>query len=138
MTTTTRKTCKATNKTGDPCGAFTVSDSDYCYNHDPAYAAKRAESRRKGGKARAGRAIRHIPGADDPPVIAVNTVHDIAAMLEWAIADLLQMERSIKRTNALASLLRVAVTVNEQTELAERIAALEQRLDAAPTGANGA
>ncbi len=128
MTTTHSKTCKAMTKTGDPCAAFCVTGSDYCYNHDPRLAAQRAESRSRGGKARAGRAIRHIPGDDDPPVVAVNTIHDIQHMLEFAITDLLQMERSVKRTNALASLLRVAVTVNEQTELADRITALEEQI----------
>ena len=128
MTTTRRrKTCKATSKTGAPCGAFTVTGSDYCFNHDPASAAKRAAARSKGGKARTGRAYSPIPG--DDPIVAIRTLADVQEFLEWTMRDLLTMEKSIKRTNSLASLIRIAVDLTTQTELAERITALEQRLD---------
>ena len=127
------RTCRATTKRGSPCQAKAVHGSDFCYMHDPALAGERASARKRGGQARHGRAIRHLPG--EPETWPVNTIEDIRALLEWAIADLLTMERSIKRTIALASLIRAAVTVNEQTELAERIAALEERLEGAPVGA---
>ena len=46
---TTGRQCKAINKQGQPCGAFALARSNYCFHHDPTKAAERKAARSKGG-----------------------------------------------------------------------------------------
>ena len=44
--TTTGKRCKEKNRRGEPCGAYVVRGSEYCYWHDPTKAEGWVEARR--------------------------------------------------------------------------------------------
>jgi hypothetical protein len=99
-------------------------------------AAHRAEVRSRAGKMRQGRVI--SPDSDTPDSWRVRSVEDLAALLEWTIADCLKMDRSLARTTALTGLVRVGVALVEQTELAERIAAHDQQIAAIEAQAKAA
>ena len=46
---TTGRPCRHDNCDGQPCGAFAVKDSEFCFQHDPALQEKAQEARRAGG-----------------------------------------------------------------------------------------
>ena len=125
MATTANRQCKAKNRRGEPCGAFAVADSDYCYWHDPTKARERAEARRRGGQARHGR---RISETEFRPPVRVSGVDDIMSILERTILDLLRLENSISRARALIYAASVGLKALEVGELEERIAVLEQKL----------
>jgi len=45
------KHCKATKDDGQPCEAWAIKSSDYCFTHDPNASERRIEARSKGGQA---------------------------------------------------------------------------------------
>jgi len=132
---TTAKRCQAITKGGKPCEAPALAGSTFCWHHDPARAADRAQARSKGGKARHGRAIRHI--MDDAPPAALQTPEDALCVLEHALAVALALEPSYRQVQALVSVALAAVKVHEAGELSQRIMALEQRLGLEGVRGNG-
>jgi hypothetical protein len=46
---TTNNLCKASKQSGSRCEATRLSDSDFCYFHDPSRAAERREAQALGG-----------------------------------------------------------------------------------------
>jgi hypothetical protein len=128
--------CQHVKANGLPCQAAALRGDTWCWFHAPQLAAHRAEVRSRAGKVRQGRTVG--PQPDEPQSWPIQTMRDIQALLEWAIADCLKLDRSVIRTNALASLIRAAVQINEQTELAERLTAVEAQIARIPEGKVGA
>src|SRR5579885_2882771 len=58
-----RHPCAAMKRDGRPCTAAPLPGPTYCFGHDPAKAAERADARLRGGYGRstAARASRHLP-----------------------------------------------------------------------------
>lgn len=125
MTTTTRQ-CKANTKAGQRCQAWAVSDSDYCFMHDPASAKARAQARAAGGRARHGRRV-GVTGDGDP--VSLASVGDVLDLLQRTARDLFKLENSVSRARAVTSLCTAALKVFEVGELEERIAALENLME---------
>lgn len=129
MTTTANtanpRHCNATKTDGQPCQAWAVRGSEYCYWHDPGLAAERKAARRKGGLARHGR---NIGPAGDPGVVTIFHVADVLALLERAVNDVLRLENSIQRARAIGYLAGVIVKALELADLEERVASLEAAL----------
>ena len=123
----TGKRCKATTKTGQPCQVYACTGSDFCFWHDPGQAAARQAGRRRGGLARQGRKV-HPSGGDDP--VRIEKVGDVLPLLERVINDVLAMESSIARARTVGYLAGVAVKTLELTELADRLARLEEIVSA--------
>lgn len=127
-TTSNPKKCKDKNRRGEPCGAWAVEHSDYCFWHDPILARARAAARRRGGQARHGRHI-GTTGAPVKPVV-IEDVGDVVKLLERTIGDVLTLEKSIGRARAIGYLAGVTLRAFEVGDLEERITALEERLEA--------
>lgn len=125
--TSTAKPCAATTAAGNPCGAFAVSGSLYCFAHDPARAGAAAEARRAGGRARHGRTVR---GSAAPPQLVSPA--DVLAYLAGVAADLAGVEVSISRARAQIALAVAFARCWEAVELAGRVAALERLLSDEP------
>ena len=117
--------CKAVNKQGRPCGAFALTDSDFCFHHDPDKAAERKAARIRGGRARHGRSLAEEGNAGP---VKIETVGDVVTLLTGAINDCLILENSIQRARAIGYLAGVIVKALELAELEERVAALEAAL----------
>ena len=117
---TTANRCRAVNRRGEPCQAYTVAGSSWCFWHDPERAAERKEARSRGGLARHGRKL----AGGDP--VQIRSVADLLALLEAAAGDLLALEPSIGRARALAYLVASGLRVLEVGELERRIGALEE------------
>ena len=126
MTTTTKR-CKEKNKRGEPCGAFVLRGSDYCFHHDPTKAKERAAARAKGGRARHGR---RIGNTGRPELIEIRGMADVVTLLETTINDALSLENSLQRARTIATLANVVIKALEFATLEERVEALELALKA--------
>ena len=125
MTGTTRRTCKATCKNGQPCMNYCITDSEFCFTHDPKLATKRALARKAGGKARHGR---KVGSTGDLGELRIETIEDIRQLIETTINETRSLEMSLNRARTIVSLASVALKVFDLGELAERIKALEERM----------
>lgn len=126
--TSTAHQCAATTKNGQPCQAYAVAGSSFCFTHDPARAAERAQSRQNGGKARHGRTIHPNTGEDAP--LHLDSMTDAIRLIERAVQDALRLERSLNRSRVLISAALAYGRLFETSELAERLEALEVQLAA--------
>lgn len=122
--TSTGRLCKATNARGEPCAAYAVEGSAFCFWHCPELAEARKAARVSGGLARHGRT--GILDASRGGV-QLETVGDVLVLLERALSDALVLENSIARARAVGYLVSVAVKVLEVTELERRVTRLEER-----------
>ena len=113
--------CQAVNARGEPCGAYAVTGSRYCFYHDPDLAAERKAARAKGGRVRHGRKL--TTGSDGPTEIA--SMGEVVDLLEQTINDCLKLENSIARARAIGYLAGTLARVMEMSELEQRIVALE-------------
>lgn len=124
-TTAYPRRCTATTRKGDPCRAWAIEGSDFCYMHDPGKAAERAAARSRGGKARHGR---HLDTSGDPDSLELAAPGDAVAIVATAIRDTARLENSVSRNRALGYLCGVALKAFEITELAERMETIERTL----------
>lgn len=115
--------CAATTKAGQPCRAFPVGGSLYCFAHDPGLAGARQEARARGGRARHGRRLH--PDGDQP--VALGTLADVCAVLGQEINRVLNLEMSIARARCIGYLASTLATIYQAGELERRIARLEAR-----------
>lgn len=128
ITTAHGRLCSAKTKTGKPCQGFAVHGSTYCFTHEPNRATDRARAHSKGGKARQGRAVGSV-GKAPAATVTIASVGDVLKVIEGAINDCLRLENSISRARALGGLAGAALKAFEVSELEQRIAALEARLE---------
>ena len=107
-------------KNGKSCRAYAISESIYCFWHDPASARRRSEARKKGGFNR--RIIKNIQREHCP----IKTVKDINAILERAINDAQALGISQSQLRTLGYLCQIALKAQELGGLEERVSAIEQ------------
>jgi len=123
--TATGKRCKATNRKGEPCAAYAVQGSDFCYWHDPERAEARRANSAKGGFARHGR---KLGATGDAGPVTLDTVADVLPILAGELTALLSLETSVSRARGVGYLCGVVIKAFEVSELQERVAALEVAL----------
>ena len=121
----TAQHCHALNQLGAPCNAYAVTGSDFCFHHDPARAAERRLARRKGGRARHGRRVGPV-GAAQP--VTLDTMADVAALLQGTINAALQLENSLHRARTVGYLAGLLIKALDISELEERVNQLERTL----------
>ncbi len=121
------RTCLFRKQDGGPCGATPMREEEFCFWHHPDHTADAAEARRLGGLRR--RREKTLEGAYDLEE-GFDTVKGIRRFLEIAALDLLGMEVSIGRANAMLRTALVASKLLEVGELEERLANLEAALAA--------
>ncbi|MDG7041503.1 MAG: hypothetical protein JRN22_00425 [Nitrososphaerota archaeon] len=111
--------CKSNTRDGSPCRAWAGEDG-YCFSHDPALAAKRAEARAKGGRnsARSARLRALVP----PRLLPVYD------KLETALDETHNGTLKPSQAGAMAALARAMVAVLTSGELEDRVRDIENRL----------
>lgn len=116
--------CKFHKQDGVPCGARAMRGAAFCFSHNPNAAAKKREAVAKGGRNRRTPKKAPLP----PKSVAVASVFDIEKMIFQTVADYRNglIEESSAKT--VAYLCGVAVKVAETVGLAERMAALTERV----------
>lgn len=95
---------------------------DYCWHHAPELAADRARAHSAGGRARH---ARRLAGAGEPPPAALRTAGDALEALEFALRVAFALEPSHSQVRSIVAVVTAWRTVNEASELAARVEALE-------------
>ena len=114
--------CIATTKAGHPCRGFALQGKAFCFAHDPAIADKRKEACARGGRARHGRRLGTTSTGD---ALEIHSLEDVSRLIVAEISMVRSLEKSISRARAVGYLAAILVTVYTQSELEQRIAALE-------------
>jgi len=120
------KNCRATNRDGSPCNGYAVADSDYCFQHDPARAAERLQARSKGGRARHGR---HIGPVGRGGHVPLDSMADVAALIQDAINATLRLENSLHRARTVGYLAGLLIKALDFSTLEERLDQVERALN---------
>jgi len=115
--------CQATNRRGEPCQAYAVKGSSFCFWHSPERAHERKEASSAGGRARHGRSV---AVAGEP--VRLASLSDVVSLLEQAVSDVLVLENSIQRARCLGYLCGVAVKALEVSDIEQRIVRLEEQV----------
>ena len=108
-----------------PCRANPMRDEQFCFFHHPDHKQEVAEARRLGGNRR--RREKTIEGAYDLPD-GLRSAEGIRRLVEVITFDLLGMESSIGRANAMLRAAGVAANLLNRADLERRIADLEAAL----------
>jgi hypothetical protein len=127
--------CAGLTNAGQPCSAFAVHDSRYCFTHAPERKAERTAARIAGGRAR-----QPLSVAAKPDTMRLRTVEDVQQLLEAVALDALQMSNGQARNRLLVAVATVALAAIERAddlnairESVERLRA-ESRLGAGAPG----
>ena len=113
--------CNATRRDGQPCTGL-ARPSGYCFYHDPALAAKRADGRRRGGQKNS-----HVARFQKK---APQELRDVLDQLLQALEETYGGQLEPRVATAMATLCGAIVRVYELGELAVRVQALEEREEA--------
>ncbi len=114
-----KELCKATNQDGSPCQAYSLSDSIYCWAHEPSLENLRTEAKSIGG-----RKSKYIEGMP----VKITGIETILDLIGEVIGNLKEMDISISQARAMLTACDSAMKALEYKELSDRVAALENRL----------
>jgi hypothetical protein len=117
--------CAGQTREGNPCAAFPVTDSRFCFTHAPERAPERARARKLGGeRRRRAKAVAAHQGE-----VVLESVSAIQAVLVIAVTDTLALENSVARSRTLGYLAGISLRAWEIGQLEERVRALEKTLN---------
>ena len=119
-----KRTCKGISKGGERCPTAPLTDSDFCFFHDPAHQTEAAEARRLGGLRRKREST--LQGAYE--LEGLDTVAGIRRYLEVGLTDLISLENSVARDRAIFTGVLAASKLLEVGELEDRLEAVEAAL----------
>jgi len=116
--------CKAMTKDGKYCQAQAIKGSQFCFIHDPAQGAARAQARKRGGERR------RVPHAGKPETIpaSVRTIDDVLKILDYALAEAMPLENSIQRGRLIVAIAGAFIEAIKTGELESRLMAIEAAL----------
>jgi len=114
--------CKFINEGGEPCEAFAIEGSEYCWFHDPEKLQERIEACKKGGRAGTRKVL---PESN----VKINSLRDIVRLLESTINDVRVGSLDVRIANSVAYLSGVLRQVMEQEFLEKRVDSLEKHIE---------
>ncbi len=114
--------CAHVHQSGKRCGGYVIAGSAYCFAHAPEQATKRDDARRRGGQA--GR-MATVPAS----AVTVRSLGDVVGLVEATINDVRTGRVDVRIANAVGYLANVAMKAIEQSDMEQRLGALEAVLD---------
>ena len=114
--------CQHVKPNGQGCEANAMTDSDFCFFHDPSKARERAAARRAGGVERSRRAV-VLPA--DTPDRPLRSGREVTELVPYMINKILRGELDPKIGSVVGYLLTVQMKAFDQGETEARLAALE-------------
>ena len=112
--------CQRIKSDGQVCKANATSGSVYCFFHDPATSEDRTAAQRAGGQANRPSVVRIAP------VRELETSSHIVGLLAETINNVRRGELDSKVANSVGYLANILVKALEQSEIADRLEALER------------
>jgi hypothetical protein len=110
--------CLAKTKSGKPCKAMPLEDSDYCFAHEPMLAEKRARWRSEGGK-RSGKKALLAEAA------RVQSPEQVKELLARTVEGLQRGDVDPRTANAVGYLCNLLLKAIKETDTARRLEELE-------------
>lgn len=118
-----KKFCKANKSDGSKCEVAALTDSEFCFFHDPSRAADRKAAQSFGGH---GNRMKTLdPGVPD---VKIQNSADTIALLSETINQVRKGLIDPRVANAVGYLANIAMRAAEQNELEARIRSLEALL----------
>jgi hypothetical protein len=119
------KTCNATKSDGSNCQAAALSDSDFCYFHDPTQAQKRKEGQAEGGRQQ------RLKTLDvTVPDVNVEDCGDAIALISETINQVRKGKIDPRVANSVGFLANILIKAVERNKLEARIEHLESLVKA--------
>lgn len=122
--------CSAITKAGKPCRGRALAGSQYCLSHDPESRERLREAQRKGGE---GKATSRRLAKQWAALGAELGDSDMPAILKSCMFAVKAGDMTPAEASAIATLAKTAVAITHDTELLERIEALEDATGVKPT-----
>jgi hypothetical protein len=120
----TKKLCKANTSNGTKCKAAAVTDSEFCFFHDPAGAADRTAAQSLGGH---GNRMKTLDAGT--PDVKIQNSGDTIVLLSETINQVRKGFIDPRVANSVGYLANIAMRAVEQNELEARIRKLEAVLE---------
>ena len=118
--------CKATKTNGQPCDGYAQGTNGYCWAHDPDRKAEADAARKLGGLHRQtthGGDTANVPGH-------VRSLADVLDVLDYTLAEALEMENGEKRNRLLISLAAEYSATIRANNTEDRLKSVERALKA--------
>ena len=106
--------------------------SGYCFAHDPARAAERAEARARGGRVRSGDMARAVLSDADAGPVELSSPSQVRGLLAETIQHVRTGRLDCRIAGTVGSLAAVLLRAVEQGEMETRLAAMESTLSQQP------
>ncbi len=125
--------CSQLKAGGTPCSGNALAGKAYCWSHDPELAEQRAEGARRGGEARsnARRAAKQWAAIGEQ-----LTADQLPAILRACLFSVKSGTMEPAQATAIAALAKTSVSITNEIELEQRIAALERAAGVNQPGTN--
>jgi hypothetical protein len=124
-----QRRCEAVRKDGSPCRAPALPNEPRCCFHsaDPQVIKRRAAGRRQGGLSRSAPA-RTLPETE--PDVPLDSARDVVRLLAGTINSVRKGQIDPRSGNCIGQLAGALLKALQDGAVEERLAAIEQRLDA--------
>jgi hypothetical protein len=126
--------CQEVNRNGQGCEANAMTNSKFCFFHDPSKAKERAAARRAGGVQRSRRVAVLPPDTPDRPL---RSSSELLELLRDMMNKILRGELDPKIGYSVGYLATIQARVLAQSEMEERLAALEAIVKQRPVEPDG-
>lgn len=115
--------CRFTKLNGEQCGANPISDSEFCYFHDPKVdPEKKRAARISGGLAN------KIILKEALPVLVLNKPKDVISLLADTIDRVRSGELEVRTANCLGVLAGQLIKAFEMCQISDRVEIVEQKI----------
>ena len=114
--------CASLNEREQPCGSPPLIEEIHCFMHSPSHRDAARKARSLGGQRRQKEQMTEVM-FDLNDLMSLEGQERIYAI---AVLDTLQLENSPARSRALVALIKTNLDMNKHTDLALRIAELEE------------
>lgn len=117
------KQCAFIKPSGEQCGGFATTDSDFCISHNPSLAGAKLEAVKKGGAATSYEKLDL-----DLPEMVINNPTDVVAAATQTINELRSGQLPPKLASTLGYLLGIVLKAYEIANLDQRVEMIESVL----------
>jgi hypothetical protein len=114
--------CAFIKPDGSQCNANPISDSEFCFFHDPKSKEKQKEAQISGGKAN------KVVLKEALPVLTINESRDVIMLLIDTINRVRSGEIDIRLANCLGVLSGQLIKAFEMSQISDRVEIVEQKI----------
>lgn len=114
------KNCKKIFENGENCGGYSITNSEFCFSHDPASRDLKDLAIKKGGLAVKKKTMGQLPA------ILLQDKADVPKLITTVINEVRAGEIDLKAANTLGYLAGILIKAYELVNMEERIEEIER------------